>query len=72
MDISAIVLNKLILERDIDIFKLKLAYLDSAYSTLYSAVSRHYDKFAVIPSFDELELSLREGLLKYSSYGSYG
>lgn len=62
MDCSAIVLNKLLLERNLDIWaKLKLAFLDSAYATVYSAISRHYDKHSSVPSFEELELELREG-----------
>lgn len=62
MDVSAVVLNKLLLERSIDIWsKLKLAFLDSAYATVYSAISRHYDKHSSVPSFEELELELREG-----------
>lgn len=62
MDCSAIVLNKLLLERNLDIWaKLKLAFLDSAYSSIYSAITKHYDKYSEIPSFDELELEGREG-----------
>lgn len=61
MDCSAIVLNKLLLERNLDVWaKLKLAFLDAAYSSVYSAIARHYDKYSVIPSFDELELETRE------------
>lgn len=41
--------------------KLKLAYIDPAFSTLYAAINRHYDKYGAIPSFDDLELTLREG-----------
>lgn len=63
MDISAIVLNKLLLERNLDIWaKLKLSFLDSAYSSTYSSISRYYDKYGVIPSFEELELVIREPL----------
>jgi len=62
MDCSAIVLNKLLQERSIDIWsKLKLVFLDPAFSSLYSAVSKYYDNYNTIPSFDELELTLREG-----------
>jgi replicative DNA helicase len=62
MDCSAIVLNKLLTDRDLDVWaKLKLAFLDSAYSSLYSAISRYYDKYSNIPSFEELELTIREG-----------
>lgn len=62
MDISAVVLNKLISEQNLDIWsKVKLVYLDPAFSSLYSAISRHYEKYSTIPSFDDLELTLREG-----------
>lgn len=62
MDVSAIVLNKLLTEQNLDIWaKLKLVFLDPAYSSLYTVLSRHYDKYHSIPSFDELELTLRDG-----------
>lgn len=61
MDVSAVVLNKLLLERNLDIWaKLKLTFLDSAYSSIYSVISRHYDKYSSIPSFEELEIEVRE------------
>jgi replicative DNA helicase len=41
--------------------KIKLVYLDPAFSTLYAAISRHYEKYSQIPSFEDLELTLREG-----------
>ena len=62
MDCGAIVLNKLLGERSLDIWsKLKLVFLDPAFSSLYSAIAKYYDNYSTIPSFDELELSLREG-----------
>lgn len=62
MDVSAVVLNKLLTEQNLEIWaKLKLVFLDSAYSSLYSAINRHYEKYSAIPSFDDLELTLREG-----------
>jgi replicative DNA helicase len=62
MDISAIVLHKLLTERNIELWaKLKISFLDSAYSSVYTAISRHYSKYSDIPTFDDLEVSLREG-----------
>ena len=62
MDVSAVVLSKLIEAQDLDTWaKLKLAFLDPAFSSLYSAISRHYEKYSTIPSFDELKTTLREG-----------
>ena len=62
MDCSAIVLNKLLQERNLDMWsRLKLVFLDPAFSSLYSAISKYYDNYNAIPSFDELEITLREG-----------
>jgi replicative DNA helicase len=62
LDTSAVVLNKLLAERNLDIWaKLKLVFLDPAYSSLYSVVNKYYEKYSAIPSFDDLELTLREG-----------
>lgn len=62
MDTSAVVLKKLLDEGSIDLWaKLKLTFLDSAYSAVYSAISRHYDKYNKLPTFEDLEVSLREG-----------
>lgn len=62
MDISAVILHKLLTERNLDLWaKLKLGFLDPAYSSVYSAISRHYNKYNAIPTFEDLEVSLREG-----------
>jgi hypothetical protein len=62
LDISAVVLNKLLTAQDLDLWaKIKLVYLDPAFSTLYAAIGRHYEKYSTVPSFTDLELTLREG-----------
>ena len=62
MDVSAVVLNKLLTEQSLDIWaKLKLVFLDPAYSSLYSIINKHYEKYSALPNFDDLEVSLREG-----------
>lgn len=62
MDVSAVILNKLLTEKDVDLWaKLKLVYIDPAFTNLYSAIGKHYEKYASVPSFEELELVLREG-----------
>lgn len=67
MDVSAVVLNKLLLEKNLDIWaKLKLTYLDSAYVSLYSAIARHYERFTALPTIEELDLELRDGSAKSS------
>jgi len=61
MDTSAIVLNKLLLESNLEVWaKLKLAFVDTAYASVYSAISRHYDKYNALPTFEELEITVRE------------
>lgn len=63
MDISAVVLHKLLTDQDLDLWaRLKLGFLDPAYSSVYSAISRHYNKYNTIPTFEDLEISLREGV----------
>ena len=58
MDTSAVVLHKLLTEQNLEIWaKLKLVFLDAAYSSLYSAINRHYEKYHSVPSFDDLTLS---------------
>lgn len=62
MDVSAVILNRLLTEKNVDLWaKLKLAYIDPAFTNLYSAIGKHYEKYASVPSFEELELVLREG-----------
>lgn len=61
MDISAVLINKLLTEKNLDVWaKLKLAFLDPAYSSLYTAINRYYVNYSNIPSFDELDIVVRE------------
>ena len=61
MDIGAIVLHKLLNEQSLDAWaKLKLAYLDPSYSSLYTAINKYYSKYNCIPSFNDLELTTRD------------
>lgn len=63
MDISAVVLNKILIEKNLDVWsKLKLAFLDPAYSSVYSLITKYYDKYSDIPSFDDLDAVSREGM----------
>jgi len=62
MDISAVVIQKILTEQNIELWaKLKVSFIDPAYSSVYSAIARHYDKYNTLPSFEDLEVSLREG-----------
>jgi replicative DNA helicase len=61
MDISAVLINKLLSEKNLDVWsKLKMAFLDHAYASLYTAINRYYSNYSSIPSFDELEIVVRE------------
>lgn len=61
MDISATLINKIISESNLECWaKLKLSFLDAAYSSVYTLISKHYDKYSAIPSFDELEVTSRD------------
>jgi len=62
LDTSAVVLHKLLAEQNLELWaRLKLVFLDPAYSSLYSAINKHYEKYNNVPSFDDLTLTLREG-----------
>jgi hypothetical protein len=44
-DIGAIVLHKVLEGKDLSAFsRLKLAFFDSSYTSVYSAITTHYDK----------------------------
>jgi len=61
MDVSAVVLNKLLTEQNLEIWaKLKLVFLDPAYSSLYSVINKYYEKYGNVPSFGDLELTVRD------------
>lgn len=61
MDISAVLINKLLTEKNLDVWaKLKLTFLDPSYSSLYTHINRYYTNYSSIPSFDELETVVRE------------
>lgn len=62
MDVSAIILNKLLTEQSLDIWaKLKLVFLDPSYSSVYSSINKYYEKYNKLPTFADLDLIVREG-----------
>lgn len=63
-DIGAIVLHKVLGGKDLSAFsRLKLAFFDSSYTSVYSAISSHYDKYGAIPNFVELLTTARSSAL---------
>jgi replicative DNA helicase len=65
MDISALVLHKILAEQNLEAWaKVKLAFIDPAYSSIYAAISKHYNQYSTIPNFEELELGTRAAQAK--------
>jgi len=61
MDISAIVLYKLLETQDLEGWsRVKHAYLDPAYSGLYTSINRYYNQYSAIPSFADLSVTTRD------------
>lgn len=61
MDIGAIVLHKLLSDKSLDAWaRLRLAFLDPSYSSLYSAINKYYSTYNSIPGFDDLEVTSRD------------
>ncbi len=69
MNIGGLVLNKIMYDPTNDSSleawaKLKIAFFNSEYIPIYSAIVNHYDKVGTLPSFNDLDVSIRDGLLK--------
>ena len=64
-DIGAVVLLKLLREPDLEAWtRLKLAYFDAAYSSVFTAISTYYAKYSELPNFDSLKATTqRDGSL---------
>ena len=55
------ILAKILLENDLETWsKLKAQFFSSPYNKLYSVISKFYDKHGKLPSFDDLEISVRD------------
>ncbi len=64
-DIGAVVLNKILSEKSLDGWsKLKLSFFNAAYSSVYSAINKYYNKYNKIPSFQDLDTYIRDPLIK--------
>ena len=64
MDISAIVLFKLLETQDLEGWsRVKHAYIDPAYSGLYTSINRHYNQYNTLPSFSDLSVTTRDTTL---------
>jgi len=65
MDIGAVVLHKLVNEKSLDGWaRIKLAFFDSAYNSIYSSIRRYYLDYNDIPNFEELNTKARNEVLR--------
>lgn len=65
MDIGAVVLHKIIVGKSLDGWsRIKLAFFNVSYSSIYSAISKYYNKYSSVPDFDELDLFVRDPITK--------
>ena len=67
VDISGLVLNKILANPTAGLeawAKLKISFFGAEYTSIYSAIARYYSKHSNLPSFDDLEISIRDPLLK--------
>jgi replicative DNA helicase len=54
------ILAKILYEKDLDTWsKLKAQFFSSPYNKIFSVISKFYDKHGKLPTFDELEVSVR-------------
>ena len=69
MNITAILLKKVILEADSETWvRLRKHYLPSEYQSVYKVLSKHFEEYGEIPSFDSLKLSIRSDALLNKIY----
>lgn len=62
-DVAGIVLHNILKhpEESVDIWpKLKLYFFNSEYSQIYVTISKYYDKYHKLPSFESLKITLRD------------
>lgn len=67
IDLSGLVLHNILANPDESIeawAKLKLAFLSNEYTGIYSAINKFYNKHSRLPSFDDLDVALRDNLVK--------
>lgn len=67
VDISGLVLNRILANPTEGLeawAKLKLSFFGTEYTSIYSAIAKYYAKHSKLPSFNDLEVSVRDQLLK--------
>lgn len=67
MDIGGVVLHKILTEKSLDAWsRVKLVYFNPAYSSIFSSIFKYYSKYNEIPSFEELEIYVRDSNVRIS------
>lgn len=69
MNLASALIHQIITHQDIETWgELRENYLPTEFKTLYRAISKHLDAYKELPSFDDLELSIREKHLQEKIY----
>lgn len=64
MNITSVLLKKVILEADSETWsQLRSHYLPAEYHQVYKVINKYYEDVGSVPSFEALQLSIRNGLL---------
>lgn len=67
VDVSGLVLNRILAnpEEGLEAWaKLKIAFFSTEYASIYSAIAKYYAKNSRLPSFQDLDVTVRDVLLK--------
>jgi len=65
MDIGAVVLHKLLEEQSLDGWsRLRSEFFDASFKSVYSAINKYYQDKNEIPSFEDLEIKIRNSKLE--------
>jgi hypothetical protein len=69
LDIEGVVLKKILETGDLDNFsRLRLNFFSKLYTPIFKVIYQFYLKKGTVPTFEELDISLREPLLRESFY----
>jgi len=69
LNITAILLKKVILEADSEIWaRIRKHYLPSEYQSVYLVINNYFEDYGTLPSFDALKLSIRSDSLLNKIY----
>lgn len=67
MSIEGVILKSLLLNPENSLehwSRLKLSYFSSGYTSVYTSIVKFYDKYGKLPSFNDLDISVRSGQIR--------